>query len=209
MGRHKGDALKLIDIFKPNTLDTIIYSSILHELFSYVEYEGKKFNHDVIKQALNSAFTVLKPGGRIIIRDGIMTESKNLSRIIRFKDGNGMKFLQQYAKDFQGREMNYQVLAKDTVKMKINDSMEFLYTYTWGEDSYAHEVQEQFGYFTPEEYKNFVHGLFGNKVKIIQFKHYLQGGYPSNLHSKIDYEDEDGNSVTLPDSTCLMVIEKV
>ncbi|MGX2958644.1 class I SAM-dependent methyltransferase [Peribacillus sp. JNUCC 23] len=205
----KGDALKLIDIFKPNTLDTIIYSSILHELFSYVEYEGKKFNHDVIKQALNSAFTVLKPGGRIIIRDGIMTESKNLSRIIRFKDGNGMKFLQQYAKDFQGREMNYQVLAKDTVKMKINDSMEFLYTYTWGEDSYAHEVQEQFGYFTPEEYKNFVHGLFGNKVKIIQFKHYLQGGYPSNLHSKIDYEDEDGNSVTLPDSTCLMVIEKV
>ncbi|MDI5788952.1 hypothetical protein PO124_12605 [Bacillus licheniformis] len=28
----------------------------------------------------------------------------------------------------------------------MNDAMEFLYTYTWGEEAYPHEVQEQFGY---------------------------------------------------------------
>lgn len=46
----KGDAINLSSSFEKESVDTIVYSSILHELFSYIEYEGKKFNHEVIKK---------------------------------------------------------------------------------------------------------------------------------------------------------------
>ncbi|XBM34026.1 methyltransferase domain-containing protein [Bacillus licheniformis] len=72
----QADALDLPEYFEQESVDTIVFSSILHELFSYIPYEGKKFNHLVIAQALKSSFDILKPGGRIIIRDGIMTENK-------------------------------------------------------------------------------------------------------------------------------------
>ncbi|MFE8095690.1 class I SAM-dependent methyltransferase [Bacillus toyonensis] len=204
----KGDALNFADTFKKESVDTIVYSSIFHELFSYIEYDGKKFNKEVIKKGLQSAYEALKPGGRIIIRDGIMTEDKDLMRVVRFKDENGLKFLEEYAREFKGREIQYDVLSDNAVKMPINDAMEFLYTYTWGEDSFAHEVQEQFGIFTPNEYKEFVTNIFGDKVKIVKAVNYLQEGYTINLREKIDFEDMSGNAVALPDSTFFMVLEK-
>ena len=55
---------------------------------------------------------MLKPGGRIIIRDGIMTEDKRLMRVIRFKDAGGMKFLEQYVQEFKGRIIQYEVACR-------------------------------------------------------------------------------------------------
>lgn len=63
----KGDAINLSSSLDKESVDTIEYSSILHELFSYIEYEGKKFNHEVIKKGLQSAYEVLKQGDRIIL----------------------------------------------------------------------------------------------------------------------------------------------
>ena len=137
-----------------------------------------------------------------------MTEDKRLMRVIRFKDAGGMKFLEQYVQEFKGRIIQYEVLADNTVKMPVNDAMEFLYTYTWGEDSFVHEVQEQFGIFTPNDYKDFVKGIFGDKVNIVQAMNYLQDGYTNHLSEKIEFTDESGNAVALPDSTFFMVLEK-
>lgn len=204
----KGDALQLADTFSAESVDTIIFSSILHELFSYIPFKGRRFNHEVIGEALQSAFSVLKPGGRIIIRDGIMSENKDEFRRIRFKDEKWMTYLEQYAKEFKGRKITYEIIAEDEVKMLINDSMEALYTLTWGPEAFAHEVQEQFGYFTPAEYDEFIKKTLGEEAKIICLEHYLQEGYPVHLGEKILYMDEFGSEVALPDSTCLIVIEK-
>lgn len=204
----KGNALSLVDSFGPNSIDTIIYSSIIHELYSYIPFEGKCFNQQTIKAALESAFEVLKPGGRMIIRDGIMSDDKKAKRIIRFKTDDGLPFLIQYAKDFKGRKISYEMQSDNEVMMPINDSMEFLYTYTWGTESYAHEVNEQFGYFTPTEYRAFIQDIFGETAEIIKLEHYLQEGYTTHLNEKIDFKTEDGLPAPLPDSTCLLVIEK-
>ncbi|MBM7588347.1 ubiquinone/menaquinone biosynthesis C-methylase UbiE [Bacillus pakistanensis] len=204
----KGDALNLSETFPPNSLDTIIFSSIIHELYSYIPFNGKRFNHDVIAEALKSAFSVLKPGGRMIIRDGIMTENKGLNRIIRFRNEEGIHFLKQYKNDFKGREIKFEVISSNTVKMPINDAMEALYTYTWGEESYVHEVNEQFGYFTPNEYKSYILNTLGDHVSIIEARNYLQEGYTNNLKDKLEFLDENGKNVPLPDSTFFIVIEK-
>lgn len=203
----KGDALNLSKYFKEKEIDTIIYSSIIHELYSYIEYEGKKFNKDTIKKSLIEAYKILSVGGRIIIRDGIMSEPKNQYRIIEFNNKDDINILDRYCNDFQGRDIKYEKINDNTVKMLINDAMEFLYTYTWGEQSYPLEVKEQFGYFTINEYVKFIKENLPN-CKIIESKSFLQNGYELNLLPKINIYDEDMNVVKLPDSTSIVVIEK-
>lgn len=203
----KGDALNLTKYFANNSIDTIIFSSIIHELYSYISYNGKKFNKDTIKVALKEAYSILSINGRIIIRDGIMSSPVNSYRIIEFNDKEDIKKLDRYINDFKGRKITYEKISDNKVKMLINDAMEFLYTYTWGEESYPLEVQEQFGYFTLDEYITFIKENLPN-AKIIESKSYLQKGYEENLLPKINFYDEDMNVVSLPDSTSIIVIEK-
>ncbi|MGN8845175.1 class I SAM-dependent methyltransferase [Niallia sp. HCP3S3_B10] len=204
----QADALQLKETFELNSIDTIIYSSILHEMYSYIPYNGKKFNREVIIHSLKSAFDVLKPGGRIIIRDGIMTEPKEELRQIEFKKSDGIEFFKRYVKDFKGRNIIYKQLEENTVRLLVNDAMEFLYTYTWGEEAYPHEVQEQFGYFTPSEYKEAIQNVIGNNGEILMFRHYLQEGYEEHLLPDVKVTDVEQKLVSLPDSTCFIVIEK-
>lgn len=203
-----GDALNLDQYVEKGSIDTIIFCSIIHELFSYIEFNGRKFNHDTIAFALKNALNVIPEGGRIIIRDGIMTEPVDMKRIIKFLSEDGMEFLNRYCRDFKGREVKYDVIGQNEVIMDVNDAMEFLYTYTWGEKSYVHEVNEQFGYFTPSGFKDFIKSNLGNKARIVEFKHFLQDGYTIALSPKIKLYDENRLPVRLPDSTCLIVIEK-
>lgn len=62
---QQADALNLKKDFGVNSVDTIVFSSVLHELYSYISYQGKKFNKEVVIQALKSAFEVLRPSGRL------------------------------------------------------------------------------------------------------------------------------------------------
>lgn len=203
------NALNLKDYVEPKSIDSIIFCSILHELYSYIEYEGRQFNHKTVAAALKSAFDVLPVGGRIIIRDGVMTEPTTSRRIIRFLSKEGMAFLDNYCRDFKGRNVTYTVCGLNEVMMPVNDAMEFLYTYTWGEKSYIHEVQEQFGYFTPTEFNAFIHEQFKDTLRIVSYEHFLQDGYELALASKIEFFDEDHARVALPDSTYIAVLEKV
>ncbi len=203
----KGDALNLKDYFNIGSIDTIIFSSIIHELYSYIVFENKKFNINTVIKALKSAYEILPVGGRIIIRDGIKTEPVDQERIIEFKNIEDESILKRYCNDFKGREIKYEKIGDNKVKMLVNDAMEFLYTYTWGEDSYPLEVQEQFGYLTPTEYVKLIQDNLENS-KIVKCTAFLQEGYEENLLNKIAIYDENMNVVKLPNSTCIIVIEK-
>ncbi|OXM85568.1 class I SAM-dependent methyltransferase [Paenibacillus rigui] len=205
----KGDALQLKTYVEAGRIGTVIFSSILHELYSYIEYEGSRFNHKTVAAALRSAFDVLSSGGRIIIRDGIMSEPAEQRRRIRFKEPDGMAWLERYAQDFAGRRIQFERLGPNEAMLPINDAMEFLFTYTWGEQAYVHEVQEQFGYFTPTEFHSFIQETLGADAQIIESRHYLQDGYTEALSSRIDFMDDRSNPASLPDSTCFLVIEKL
>lgn len=204
----KGDALRLDQYVQPGTVDTVIFSSILHELYSYIERDGRRFNTDTVVAALQSSFHVLSPGGRILIRDGIMTEPQEQNRRIRFLEPDGMQWLERYAQDFQGRKITFERVAENEAVLNINDAMEFLYTYTWGEEAYVHEIQEQFGIFTPSAYENCIREALGEQAEIIKLEHFLQEGYTEALEGRIVFMKEDGQPASLPDSTCLLVIEK-
>ncbi|MBD2845336.1 class I SAM-dependent methyltransferase [Paenibacillus sp. IB182496] len=203
----QGDALKLPELLGPASVDTVIFSSILHELYSYVPFEGRRFNQQTIEAALTSAFEAIAPGGRIVIRDGVKSEPDE-PRIIRFLRDDGMAWLRRYAQDFAGRAIRFEPLGEREARLPVNDAMEFLYTYTWGEEAYVHEVQEQFGVFTLREYEDCIRRLFGARARILVSRAYLQAGYTEALADKVELLDAHGAEVPLPDSTCLLVIEK-
>lgn len=204
----KGDAFDLGSHFAEGEVDTIIFSSVLHELFSFVPYKGQLFNPETIEAALKSAYAILPVGGRIIIRDGIKSEPINEWRVIRFKEEGDMSIFLRYVNDFKGRSIEYEKISNNEVLLPINDAMEFLYTYTWGEDSYNHEVKEQFGYFTPTEYEQTIKEMFGEGVDVVINEHYLQNGYEEFLLPKVEFLNLKYEVAKLPDSTCFIVIEK-
>ena len=192
-------------------VDSIIFSSIIHEIYSYTEGENGLFDIESVKKALKNSFESLTPGGRIIIRDGIKTEGHAL-RTVKFKTPAGIDFFKNYLNDFKGlKELSEEEKVKEideenlSVTGDINFIREFMYTYTWGSESYAHEVKEQFGYFTLSEYKDFFKEI---GAEIIEAKEFLEPGYPANLGKYLDLYDENGDECEYPASNCIIVVAK-
>ena len=193
-------------------VDSIIFSSILHEIYSYTEGENGLFDINSVKTALKNAYDSLNDGGRIIIRDGIKTDGRYVRRIV-FKDQSGLDFFRNYLNDFEGlkdippEEKVIRIDEKElSVSGDVNFIREFMYTYTWGSESYAHEVREQFGYFTLKEYRKFFEGLGS---RIIMAREFLEPGYPDNLNKYLTLLDEQGVEVEYPSSNCIIVVEKI
>ena len=192
-------------------VDSIVFSSILHEIYSYTEGENGLFDKESVRKALKNAFESLNEGGRIIIRDGIKTEGRAL-RTIKFKTPAGMDFFKNYLNDFKGltelseeEKVTFIDEKNLTVTGDINFIREFMYTYTWGSESYAHEVKEQFGYFTLSEYKEFFEGI---GAKITEAREFLEPGYPANLEKYLELYDEEGEVCEYPASNCIIVAQK-
>jgi SAM-dependent methyltransferase len=193
----------------PEDVGNILFSSILHEIYSYTEFEGKKFNINSVKKALKNAADSLVPGGRIIIRDGVMTDSDKIVTV-KFKDEDTFVLAKNYVKDFQGlnhlrnESGNWKVLqmGEDWIMGEINLIRELLYTITWGPMSYPQEVLEQFGYLTLEQYKTVLKEL---GLDIVEAREFTEPGYPEHLDDKVELFNFSWNDIP---SNCIIVAEK-
>ena len=144
-----------------NSVDTKIFATVLHEVYSYNNYK-KSF----VAKALRSAFQELKTGGRIIIRDGIKPKKQKV--YVWFRDDDGVKnsyrspaklnteaLFIRFARDFKrGAGVVYSVTharQKRFYGMQSDAAYEFLskkeYRANWKQ-----EVQEQFGYMDLQGY---------------------------------------------------------
>ena len=188
-------------------VDTVIFSSIIHEIFSYTETPEGRFQISVVKKALENAFDSLAPGGRIVIRDGVKTPvaEGNDTLTVTFRERAGLEFFKNYMNDFEGLpDIDDRRITIDEEKLRVsactNFIREFLYTYTWGQESYSHEVQEQFGYFTIDEYREYLEDL---GMKVIRADAFLEPGYPEHLRPLVTLEPD-----VFPDSNCIVIAEK-
>jgi hypothetical protein len=90
--------------------------------------------------------------------------------------------------------------------------MEFLYTYTWGPASFPYEVRELYGILQYDDYVahliEWCGGPAAARVVENPLRSYLQDGYRAALEGKIELTDERDRPVPLPDSNCLIVIER-
>jgi SAM-dependent methyltransferase len=207
-----GAAEALPTLVGAGSVDTVVFCSILHEVYSYTERDGTKFHLESVRDVARAAWNALKPGGRIVIRDGVMPPPGK--RRIKFVAADARMTFDLYVAQFEGRSINYRELAADRVELSTADAMEFLYTYTWGPASFPYEVRELYGILPYEDYVNALVEWVGGRdvAKVIdipaQLRSYLQPGYRDNLADKIALTDEHEQAVELPDSNCLIVIER-
>jgi SAM-dependent methyltransferase len=214
-----GDAFLLPALVGPGTVDTVVFCSVLHEIYSYVERAGddgsppRRFRLESVRDLVREAWAALAPGGRIVIRDGVAPPPG--VRRLRLIAPEARELLSLFAAEFEGRRVVWRDLPDGRVEMDAWDAMEFLYTYTWGPESFPYEVREQYGVLPYDQYVGqLVEWLGGAGVARAlplpaAMRSYLQPGYRDGLAGKIEISDQDDRPVALPDSNCLIVIEKV
>ena len=207
----KGDAFELPGLFEENSLDGVVFCSILHEIYSYIETpDGTRFHLESVRDMLRSAFAVLKPGGRILIRDGIMP--KHELRLLQFCCEDARNFFDAFCREFKGRTIGYEYIDDNTIRIDSADAMEFMYTYTWGPESFPYEVREQYGVMTYRDYCQHIMEWLGSAAKLIEIPdgeaQYLQSGYVTALRDRLKYMDSERNPVEFPPSNAIIVIEK-
>ena len=210
-GKHRwrvvhGTAQQLPELVAPGSIDTVVYCSILHEVYSYGE---PRFALASVERAVRAAWRVLRAGGRIVIRDGVMPPPA--TRRLRFVAPDARATFELYVAQFEGRKIDWRELGDGRVELSSADAMEFLYTYTWGPASFPYEVRELYGILPYDDYvARLVSWCPGARVVPLapEMTSYLQPGYREHLAGKIELTDEHDAPVELPPSNCLIAIEK-
>lgn len=197
--------------------DVIIFCSVIHEIFSYTVYEGQKFNLDIVDTVLRKAARMLKPEGRIIIRDGVAPTYNN-KVLLRFKDEELKHLSARFENEFMGFPLEIKHTSLGLV-MPRRSAMEMLYTITWGDGSFEREVQEWYGFYSLEDWRQQEQRLMVcQKTVLIHLEKYLQPGYTEHLEAKVDFMTApklgmDGQlrmrSAAYPASNCLVVFKKI
>ena len=140
--------------FKEGTINTFIYSSVLHEVYSYI---GEAALHDVIRKS----YLQLASGGRIVIRDVVGPEDPKSEVYVALNKDDGKaegdiaelsthaKFF-RFAKDFKPRPISFReehLDGADYVVTSIQDAYEFMSKMTYV-DNWESEMHEEFGYYS-------------------------------------------------------------
>lgn len=145
--------------FKDNTINTFIFSSTLHEIYSYM---GK----DALRKVLIKTFKQLSSGGRMVIRDVVGPKNKNEAVLLELnkkdgKDSGSIKSLSTYAKfykfsrDFIPRKIKFKeriILGKKLIECSLADAYEFISKMNYV-DNWDSEMHEEFGFWNFDDWK--------------------------------------------------------
>ena len=151
-----------------------------------------------------------------MIRDGVMPPPG--TRRLQLVAHDAQSAFDLYVAQFEGRPIRFTELPAPPglrrLELSTADAMEFLYTYTWGPASFPYEVRELYGILTYDDYVAHLIAWCGGEARARAvplppaLRSYLQPGYRDHLHGKIELTDEHDRPVPLPDSNCLIVIER-
>ena len=213
-----GDAFKLPDLMGKRTVSTVIFCSVLHEIFSYIETGSppQRFRVEAVVDIVTAAWRTLKVGGRIVVRDGVMPPEE--PRVMAFKNASWREGFFLFARAFEARPVPFEELADGRVRLSSRDLYEFLTTFTWGPDSFPYEIREQRAVLPRADYvRLLVEACTATEpeCKAVEVEvpadlaSYLQPGYPANILPNVGLYDESGTrEVPMPDVNGVWVLEK-
>lgn len=129
-------------------VSNIVFSSVLHEVFSYAEGDGR----EAVRDVLRSAFDLLEPGGRILIRDGVKPRGSDATLVTEKLE---YRYLAEQYLDMSPLvpdEVYVERVGLDEWRGDLASVTEILNTINWGLKSFPRECQELFGVFNADDY---------------------------------------------------------
>ncbi len=133
-------------LFPEASVDTIVLCSILHEVFTY-----KGYNFDAVRRTLRHCARALRPGGRILLRDGVKPAVQEAVYLSFLRDGVRGKF-ERFAREFGSSPVAWREVD-GRVQLARRDAMEFLSKYMY-DKNWRFEVKEHFGVYTLDEWRS-------------------------------------------------------
>ena len=217
-----GDAFRLGEIFGPRSVDTVIFCSVLHEVYSYVAWASSpgaaacRFSLGSVDAIVAAAFRALRPGGRIVVRDGVMP--KREPREVEFLDPSWREGLELFARSYEPRAIPFDALSSTRVRIDAADLYEFLTTYTWGPASFPYEIREQRAVLTRGDYvaRMIAACALADPPHVAReltvpegLASYLQPAYPEHVRPHLRIFDLEGREVAMPNVNGVWGVEKV
>jgi SAM-dependent methyltransferase/nicotinamide mononucleotide adenylyltransferase len=183
--------------------DSVIFSSIMHEIYSYSGYDKAR-----IDRALASAARELKPGGRLLIRDGISPDPRPV--LLDLIDAPTAAQFERFAREFKhGAGARFEKAAARagavaTVRLAAHDANEFVckkdYLKNWDI-----EIHEEYGVLTVDEWRA---ALARNFFEVLTIRSYVNEWILQNRYTgHVKLTELDGTSFW-PATNAVMIGER-
>jgi SAM-dependent methyltransferase len=194
--------------FPPGTVSTALFSSVIHEIYSYNGYD-----RDQVRLALRTTLAELRTGGRVVIRDGVRPPRR---RVWMGCDAETEERFRRFAREFKGKSASPGVRFQERrfdgrtwFVLGLPEANEFLskkdYLTNW-----AIEVNEEFGVFTLPQWRRELRGL---GYRVIEARSYLnpwilENRYRGRVRLHADGSAGPGEELPFPDTTAVLVAER-
>jgi SAM-dependent methyltransferase len=203
----KGDIIE--QHFPRGSVRTSIFSSVIHEIFSYNGYDLEP-----VRRSLRNTWKELGSHGRIIIRDGVKPAAGNVW--MRCDVETETRF-RRFAREFKHDSSTPGVVFEEHVVngqtwfiLTRHDANEFLSKKDYLEN-WAIEVQEEFGVFTLDEWISELRKLGYQNVEARSYINpwILEHRYRGRVWLHEHDGDRPGKEEPFPDTTAVIVAEAV
>jgi nicotinamide mononucleotide adenylyltransferase/SAM-dependent methyltransferase len=183
----------------PGSATTVIFSSIMHEIYTYAGYDQAR-----IEVALAAAAADLGPGGRVLIRDGVSPGHRPVR--LQLLDEPTREIFERFARELKhGAGAPHERLAPDLVRLDHHLANEFLCKKDYLKNWHI-EVHEEFGPRTVE--------AWGEALERHGFSPLALGAYVNpwiaehRYAGKVALFDDDGQPLGWPATNVVAVGER-
>lgn len=179
------------------TFDTIVCSAVMHEVYSYGTSTGSA-GYTAVRETVAALREVLTPGGRLIIRDGVMPVRPRDPAMVTVPDD---ELVSDYLALSPHPELRLHRTGVRTWTGTRHAVAEMLFTVTWGRESLHREALERYQLYTLDDYRTALAGFTARHADAV-----IQPGYRDALR---DYGVFDGGDPWFPATNGLWVFDKV
>ena len=179
------------------SFDTIVCCSVLHEVYSYGSSTSLAL-FDALDETMAGLVSLLRVGGRLIIRDGVMPAGPAEPASVTTTDP---AVFEDYLALSPHPELAL-VRDGDTFHGTRHTVSEAVFTIGWGAASLAREALERFELFTLDDYTAYAEG-FG--LRMLHASSVTQPGYQQALAA---LDIRSGGEEWFPETNGLWVFER-